>query len=280
MTMARFHLYRYQLLPKNRHFQGDLYGAKSVEDLIAQKNFIFQSVLDSEAPFKSDRSEIAIRRLFSEDGFTLFRLATSRSLSIETKDFSTKSVSNWPNILVAVWNRDDKQIIAVQKRYSAFQITSAVVRMLLAAAEPTLSIHQLTVIWEPMFERQAFWSMIGNYANRVKKVEFEIITPNMANISKTLPDELKALAKNTNAVRSKVELESDPGYALNLDPEDPVLNGLTTYASEGGGNISVKIGGLKKKIHTTDTVKEVEIDEAEITGDARIVASILKELMN
>ena len=50
--LARFHLYRYQLLPVNRFFQGDMYGATSIEELISRKNEFFQEALNSEGIFK------------------------------------------------------------------------------------------------------------------------------------------------------------------------------------------------------------------------------------
>lgn len=38
MKNISFSLYRYQILPKDRYFQGDLFGEiKTVEDLIAKK---------------------------------------------------------------------------------------------------------------------------------------------------------------------------------------------------------------------------------------------------
>ena len=42
----RFEIYRYQLLPLDRFFQGELFGdVKSVDDLIAKKNEIFSEYL-------------------------------------------------------------------------------------------------------------------------------------------------------------------------------------------------------------------------------------------
>lgn len=45
-TSIFFNLYRYQLLPKDRFFQGTLFGEiNSVEELIEQKNKLFQQQL-------------------------------------------------------------------------------------------------------------------------------------------------------------------------------------------------------------------------------------------
>jgi len=48
--LVRLHLYRYQILPTNRFFQSDLYGAKTVEELIEKKNDFFNKPWDMREP--------------------------------------------------------------------------------------------------------------------------------------------------------------------------------------------------------------------------------------
>lgn len=110
-------------------------------------------------------------------------------------------------------------------------------------------------------------------------MEFELVTPNMASISKALPEDLRAFAKKTNAVKSKLTLEADPDSALVLEKDDKTVEGLASYTSEGGGNISISLSGLKKKINTSTTVKEIEIGDAKLEGSAEEIAQILKSLM-
>ena len=99
-----------------------------------------------------------------------------------------------------------------------------------------------------IFEKRQFWSLLHQYEGRVKSVEFEIITPNMANISGSLSDDLKDFAKATNSARNKLKIESDPEAPLRLEEDNRTLQGLVNYSSEGGGNISLKIDGVKKPI--------------------------------
>lgn len=130
MSKSRFNLYRYQLLPKNRYFQGDLYGPSSIEELIELKNSIFAEALDSPTLFKCDRLEITVQKAFEDEDFYLFRVAVNRSVHLETKDFGSRSVANWPKIWVAVWNSPDVQMIAIQQRVQAFQDSKSVVKLL------------------------------------------------------------------------------------------------------------------------------------------------------
>lgn len=131
MSKTRFNLYRYQILPRDRYFQGDLYGPKSVEELIAQKNRIFADALKLPTTFKSERTQITAQKLFEQDDFFLFRIAVNRAVNLETKDFNVRPVDNWPKILVAIWNNPEVQLVAVQHRTQAFQQTKAVIKLLL-----------------------------------------------------------------------------------------------------------------------------------------------------
>ena len=279
MSKSRFHLFRYQLLPRNRYFQGDLYGPKSIDELIEKKNDIFAEALRAPSAFKSERSEIRAQKSFDEENFFLFRIAVNRSVHLETKDFGSTSVSNWPKIWVAIWNHPDIQLIAVQNRYQVFQKPISAVKILLSSLEETLAKHQLVSAAEPLFEERVFWDLIEKHRGHIRKVEFELVTPNMAAISKRLPEDLKAFAKRTNAVKSKLVLESDPESALVLDKSDETVEGLASYTSEGGGNVAISLGNLKKKINTSTTVKEIELSDAKLEGSAEEIAKILKSLM-
>lgn len=115
-SIARFHLYRYQLLPVDRHFQGDLYGAATVDQLIARKNKIFSEALSAPGAFESSRTHTATLKLVEVDDFLLYRIAANRSLQHETRDFKTEVIDNWPKILLVIWNAPGKQLIAVQQR--------------------------------------------------------------------------------------------------------------------------------------------------------------------
>jgi hypothetical protein len=142
-----------------------------------------------------------------------------------------------------------------------------------------LSKNQLTAIWEPLFEKKVFWDLIEKYKGRIQEIDFELVTPNMANISAVLPENLREFAKRTNAVKSRVAITSDGASALKIDNTDPVVNALVDYSSEGGGDIAIRLAGIKKKVHTSRTVREVSIDEAVLQGAPENVASILRELL-
>lgn len=280
MTSTTFQLFRYQLLPIDRYLQGDLLtGVATIEELIEKKNDFFAGALSGTKSFADARHETATKRLYERDNFFLFRIANNRSIHRETRDFKDEIIDNWPSVLMAIWNDPDKQLIAVQKRTTAFSSCEVVVKLVLDILSNQLSRHHLRIIHEPLFERQQFWDILHEYEGKVKSVEFEIVTPNMANISGTLPEDLKEFARQTNSTKNKLKIESDPEAPLHLVEDNRVLQGLVNYSSEGGGNISVKIDGVKKIYQTSNSVKEVTLGEVEIQGEPEQVVQAIKELL-
>lgn len=275
-----FELFRYQLLPIDRFLQGNLLtGVGSIDELISRKNEFFSEAIKGTQNFSDERHETITKKLYEEDDFFLLRIAHNRSINRETKDFRDEVIDNWPSILVAIWNHPEKQLVAVQRRATAFSSSEVVVKMIIKAISNSLAHHHLRAIHEPLFEKQQFWSLLHQYEGRVKAVEFELITPNMANISGSLSEDLKSFAKATNSTRSKLKIESDPEAPLHLEERNSTLQGLVNYSSEGGGNISLKIDGVKKKYHTSKTVKVIQLGNMEIQGNAEEVVSVLKELL-
>jgi len=229
--------------------------------------------------FDDGKHKTITKKLFEGDGFYLFKVAHNKSFHRETKDFKDEVIDNWPSVLVAIWNKPDKQLIVVQKRTAAFSSCETLVKMILGKLSAYILRYHLRAVHEPLFEKNRFWSILNKYQNRVKSVEFEIITPNMANISGTLPEELKEFAKQTNSTRNKLKIESDPEAPLHLVEDNKALKGLVHYSSEGGGNISLKIDGVKKIYHTSNTVKEISLGEVEMSGDASGIVEALKEIL-
>ncbi|MFY0675715.1 MAG: hypothetical protein JXR18_00360 [Neptuniibacter sp.] len=278
--LTSFELFRYQLLPIDRFLQGNLLtGVGSIDDLISRKNEFFSEAVLGTKNFSDNRHETITKKLYEQDGFFLLKIAHNKSIHRETKDFRDEVIDNWPSILVAIWNKPEKQYIAVQRRKTAFSSCEMVVKMIINAIASQLSHHHLRAIHEPLFEKQQFWSLLHQYEGRIKSVDFEIITPNMANISGSLSDDLKDFAKATNSTRNKLKIESDPEAHLHLEEDNRTLQGLVNYSSEGGGNISLKIDGVKKTYHTSKTVKEIQLGDMEIQGSADEVVSVIKELL-
>ncbi|MCG9627198.1 hypothetical protein L1D34_20380, partial [Vibrio mediterranei] len=174
-----FELFRYQILPVDRYFQGDFFnGVHNVEELIKHKNKFFAEALQGQSDFSNKRHKTVVKQLLHHGDFYLYRIAHNKTLHRETRDFKDETIDSWPSILVAIWNHPDKQYIAVQKRTTAFAKCETVAKLILEKIEPQLTHFQLRAIYEPLFEKQQFWTLLRKYRGKVKSVDFEIITPN------------------------------------------------------------------------------------------------------
>ncbi|RYD16241.1 MAG: hypothetical protein EOP90_05490 [Lysobacteraceae bacterium] len=277
-STTTFKLYRYQLLPIDRH-TADLYEGLTTAQLIERKNDIFAQAIPFVARHTHRGVQLAVQVEGPESDAFVLRIAPRRALIRETPEFQLEHIENWPHVTAIVLNRPDEQLLAVQDKPIAFTSTNTVVRLIQSATRAMLERAGLRLHIESLFSRENFWGLIKQYKGRVTWIEFELVTPNMANISNTLAEEFKTLAKDTNASQSNVQLRSDPDSALNIEPNDPQVKGLVDYASEGGGDISVKIRGLRKRIHTSSAVRETEMDDLQLTGPTAQVAGILRGLL-
>lgn len=277
----RFELYRYQILPIDRFFQGELFsGIKSVDELLEKKNEIFEEKLKAVKNISYRNLQIISKLLHADKNFFLYRLAANRSVTIETKEFKEEEIANWPSFFLGIWNHPEKQIIAIQDRREAFSNTESAVRAFEKSINYLLAINQLRVYVEPLFKEEEFWKIVDRYENRIKEVTFELITPNMANISGALDEDLKNFAKSTNSGKSRLSIASDPSSHLTILESDSQVKGLVEYSSEGGGNISLKVSGLKKRINTSKTKRSFELGEFEISGSsAQEIIEVLRGVL-
>jgi len=277
-----FDLYRYQILPRNRAFQPDLFGEiKNLEDLLAKKNQIFFQAILNVREFETRKTTIRHKILYQNQNQILYRFAANRSLRRETEQFTEEEIDNWPSFLVYIWNDPSEQFVAIQERWSAFQKTEVIAKSITEAVDEELGKSNLRAHAEALFLEAEFWGLIEQNKGKIRDIHFELITPNMSNISETLSEDLKDFAKHTNTAQTNLNIQADPDSSILLDPNDENLKGLVSYSSEGGGNISIKIRGLSKRIHTKKSKKHIDLTELEIDGknpeeSVRIIKGLLK----
>ena len=181
--------------------------------------------------------------------------------SARNQIFEQEQIETWPHVIVIINNKPDVQIIAVSRNTRAFRSGSVVAKILQENLESVLQKYQLSIQIEALFEKSEFWNLVEKYQNQIISVNFELISPNMANISKTLNLDLARLNADTNSHRTDLKLNSSEGSTLEINQENPLVNSLVDYSSEGGGNIELKLKGLKKVIRTPKSVREISIDE-------------------
>jgi hypothetical protein len=277
---STFHFFRYQLLPISQHFQVSFDPPiSSLEELLARKNVYFKKVLEEIEQFEHSRSEVVHRILANERDIIVFQLGANRSLQRTARDFTEERLDNWPTVLVAFQNNPHVQKVAIEKNYQAFYRTTTVVEILERTINRRLAHYQLASRFMPIFEEHKFWDIVQQYPERIVQSHFLMISPNMANISSSLRFDLADLSRATNTQETQVALESDKGSHLTLSQDNDFISSLVRYASEGGGNITLKIKGIRRRIKTANSVTEVSIREAEFKdADPATLVSLFREV--
>lgn len=281
MKNPHFSLYRYQILPITRELQSDFLrqDIPNLKTLLAKKNQLFINSFKAIQNYSSHEVTITHKIEAESEDITIIRFNVSRKLDRETKDFRHEAVENWPSFLVFIWNHPDGQVIGVERRFAAFHHPETVVRLIIGLINKTLSSLNLRAHWEPIFEEHIFWNLMRRHEGKIQELKFSLVTPNMANISANLGDELKDFAKHTNSAETSIELKADPDSALKVEKTNAKLRSLVEYSSQGGGDISIRIKGLRKTIRTSRSVKTIEIDQIE-AANPTMAASIIRTLLD
>jgi hypothetical protein len=278
-THTVFRAYRYQLLPLDRNETKDLYNDLSAEEILTRKNHFFAEALAHLPKVNHKRVEVNISIDELQQDFFRVQFAPSRPLTRETADSRREKVENWPHIEAYILNKQDDQLLIIQERVTAFANTDTVANIILRGTRGSLDKIGLSLQIESLFNESYFWDLVKQYSNRITWVEFEFITPNMANISKTLSDTLKSLGKETNAVREQLSLRSDPSSSLDIAQSNKAIQGLVEYTSKGAGDIKLKIKGIRKRFQTSTSRREVHLSGIEITADAKEIVEIIREAL-
>ena len=237
-----FEVFRYQLVV-DKTLPINLFQKYETADQVrADKNNIFQQVVAKEDfNFKGSNSELTSKFLYTDGTMSYFRLGVKRSTTLYSKDLSPHSEENYPNIIIAFNNDPTVQKIAIQTNTAAFKETNIVSNIIQETLENELKDYNLSFYTEPIYDTQEFWNLVKKYPKQIKQLTFDLISPNMANITKNLQLNLKQLYEDTNTHKTKVELNADNESYLEIKEESKFVNSLVKYSADGGGNIFMKV---------------------------------------
>ena len=282
-TLTRtFHLYRYQILPTVEDLQLDFVaGITSKDELIRRKNTIFADLIrNTPKEFFHPRAEL-IHQFYEIGDFMVLKIGANRSLIRITKNFEEEELENWPSVYVIINNDPEVQLMAVEVEPRAFYRSSTVVNVLEININSWLEQFKLEIRINPTFLKNEFWKVVHTHKNRITYVEFFMVAPNLANISKGLELDLGELKSRTNSINTNLALNCPKGEKLTLSEDDRFVQSLVSYSAEGGGTIHLKARNIRKTIKTEDSVKSIEIDEIYFTGDhiPEQLVSILTEVL-
>ncbi len=263
-----FDTYRFQLLVDNTIQQDAFNGYESIDAIRKDKNNILKNIFTKDAfSFKSSTSEISSKLMYTEGEMYYFKVNVRRTIKWKHKDFTTDTLENYPNITLAFNNDPSIQKIAIQNSTSVFKDTTIATHFVQDTLNEMLKEYGITMFTEPLYDKQDFWKLIRLYPKQIKQLTFDLISPNLPEISKNLQLDLRGLNQDTNTIRTKLELNAEKEGHLDIKETSKYINSLVDYSADGGGNIKMKVEGIRKMLNTAENNIEFAIDKELLETD-------------
>ena len=257
-----FEVFRYQLVVDKTLPINMFQKYETAAQVRADKNKIFQEVISKkDFHFKNNGSELTSKFLYSDGTMSYFQLGVKRSTTLYSKDLSPHSEDNYPNIMIAFNNDPLVQKIAIQTNSGAFKESTIVSNIIQETLEAELKDYNLSFYAEPIYDIKEFWNLVKKFPKQITQLTFDLISPNMANLTKNLEINLKQLYEDTNTHKTKVELSAEKESHLEINASSKFVNSLVQYSADGGGNIFMKVIGKRKLLHIAKSPEEFDIDK-------------------
>lgn len=279
--LINFHIYRYHLLPiDTKNKQIDLFEKDkkyTIQEIKEKKNEFFGKTLETLVNSKSNNHPLKMEH--HEDDYFLFKLAQSKTKTI-TQNFENIIIDDEPYVHVIFNNDPSIQKIAISENSDAFSSPDVVKNILKKVFQNDLEKYGLNIELETLFDEVQFWDYVNKHKDNITYINFQFIKPNLANISKSLPQVFRNFADNTNSHESHITIKApEKGTLDNIDKSNDSVKGLVEYTSEGAGSIKLKVKGLKKQLKTKENPVMVQIKEVDIEGPADQVIKLYKTIV-
>lgn len=276
-----FQIFRYHLNPlSNYSQQTHLFPeeSKSYKELKDRKNEFFDKILQGSNLYKDQSNPLKLEHF--QDRFYLIKLAQKKS-TIISRDFEQNKVFHEPFVYIILNNNPNVQKIAISENVDAFSKPTVVKNFLVKLFNKYLEKYGLGVAIEELFQKESFWKFVEKNKYKITLIDFKYIRPNLANISKSLPEDFKNFANNVNSKESHIVIKApENGILENINKENPTVNGLVDYTSEGAGDIKLKIQGLRKRYSTQENPIFIQINEVQIEGTPDEVIKVCKSIIS
>ncbi|MFZ7336231.1 hypothetical protein ACLS0R_08145 [Comamonas jiangduensis] len=257
----------------NRSFQGDLYSYRTLDALIADKNKVFYNTVSNISNQLHLPSRWEIEYKIQEEDIISFDLIFIKSVRVRKKDGDYDYTPHFPRINLSFFNKEDQQILAIENIPSIrnpdklYQPIESVINLILRK-------NHLICRISPIYENREVSELLNFYEKNIQSIEFELITPNMASISRGVQDDIKELAKSLNGVKTIIDVKADSESSINTKSEH--LWNLISYIRQGGGKLAIRVKNSKKKIQLLTKTKEVKLDFENIRKEPTFNSSLIE----
>ena len=245
-----FEYFRYQLVPTKISQLTIDNVPFTTEKIKEMKNQFFSEVI-TKITLKQNNKPLHTKVMYEGDQKYLLLVGNDRKVPY-VEEFERKEIDSVPYSVIAIDNEPEKQIMAIRNDRNAFSGADTLSRIVERALNEKLNYYNIEIHVEAISPKENFWDAISKSKEDVVKIKFEIIKPNMSNISSRLDQEIKEVIEDLNSHKSTITFEATSNGTLeNVNQANVKLNNMVNYATDGGGNASVKF-----KDKTTYTTKK------------------------
>lgn len=190
--------------------------------------------------------------------------------------FESVTQEEWPHVLVVINTGSTQplgQTVAIMKDGNVFKAPLNALRSLvdhIAATSSLLEGYEL--IPNSISTKESFWDIIRSKTGRIQRLTFDLAAPNFLGLNDEISESMKGLKNTYNATKATVAIENPEG-SLHVPREDPFVQQAVNYATQGAGDIKLKVqseGTINAKknivtasISTIDTKVVVESENPE-----------------
>jgi len=267
-----FQHFLFQMSPVDND-QLEMFQKESRELRKKKKNEYFDEALKQLEDF--DDGKHVCKLFYGNEENYIFKIGQKKLTTISDKKLKEHFTEDHPWIFVLISNNPEVQTILISENPVAFSKPIVAKNFLKKVLGDYLSHKGLELSVESKFKKKEFWDIVKS--KPITKVDFTIVKPNMARISKHLSEAIKDTIENVDSHTTHVSFKAGEKSSLNnINQSNKDVNGMVNYASEGAGNISVKLKGVKHVIKTAEMITTSEISQAEIEGTPNAIIQFMK----
>jgi hypothetical protein len=227
-------------------------------------------------------ADISHEIVYQDENIYLIRLGVNRPTVLRTEDFKSISTSDWPWIYIYVDNDPNHQLLVIEVDQEAWDSPDITINMLYHNINEYLNRYYLVAEIEPLIEKNAFWEFVEKHKGQITVVEFDMISPNMSNISDKSQWPLKEIREQYNATRQKLRLENTESTSIDLKKDD-LISSMAEYSALGGGKTRFKLKGFRAYKSLSEDKVSIELEDLDIESDDpsqfRDIASTLMNML-
>ena len=278
--MIDFLLYSYQCNPvhvevdktKTLLTEFELEQNRLADEYMARHQELFQSFFEGEdEPNRKHGDQVYFQHLggyypakimMNQGGIIMLRLQKDKTHEYEV-GYKLHKQKEQPSCMIIIDNRFEQQRVLIERSKDVFA-PATIARMMEQTIGKWLTQKFRVGLRMPLvYKKDQFWSVMQEFGQFVKKLEFDFPYPNMARPMNKLGASLKAFGV---ALKGKVRVTtfSQPRDFLVIDPHErnEDLDEIVSYLYEVGSPVSIYlVSGRKVKCFSKENPTVVQVHE-------------------